>query len=96
MYDALKTTVEQWKLTVPSADVIIPPRFLLSAEVPLCMQQGALKEVHPEGVFFLPAGKAVRIVDWIKFIVLVYCLYRILSTRPVLPALLAQVNLTLW
>ena len=60
MYDALKLQLKQWKLTVPSADVIIPPRFLLSAEVPLCMQQGALKEVHPEGVFFLPAGKAVN------------------------------------
>jgi len=34
----------------------------------LCIQQGALKAIHPEGVFFLPAGKDVRIVDWIRFI----------------------------
>ena len=47
---------------------MIPPRFLLSADSPLCIQHGALKDVHPLGVFFLPAGKDVRIVDWIRFI----------------------------
>jgi hypothetical protein len=64
----LKPQLKQWKLNVPSAEVIMPPRFLLSAPVPLCMQQGALKEVQPEGVFFRPAGSEFRIVDWIKFI----------------------------
>tara|TARA_B100000941_G_scaffold141246_1_gene100099 strand:- start:6 stop:221 length:216 start_codon:yes stop_codon:yes gene_type:complete len=32
------------------------------------MQQGALKDIQPEGVFFCPEGKDVRIVDWIRFI----------------------------
>ena len=51
-YEALKPQLKQWKLSVPSADVIIPPRFLLSAPVPLCTQQGALKEVQPDGFSF--------------------------------------------
>lgn len=27
-----------------------------------------MKDIHPDGVFFLPAGRLVRIVDWIRFI----------------------------
>jgi len=34
----------------------------------LWTQQGALKLVQPLGVFFLPVGRLVRIVDWIRFI----------------------------
>ena len=56
--------------------VIIPPRFFLSAVSPLCTQHGALKEVQPLGVFFLPVGKLVRIVDWIRFI-----MYILLSVK---------------
>jgi len=48
---------------VPSAEVITPPRFLLSGDSPLYTQQGALKLIHPDGVFFRPAGNDVRIVD---------------------------------
>jgi len=42
----------------------------LSCDSPLCTQQGALKLIHPDGVFFLPAGSDVRIVDWIRFILI--------------------------
>jgi len=34
----------------------------------LYTQQGALKLIHPLGVFFLFAGRLVRIVFWIRFI----------------------------
>jgi len=36
------------------------------------IQHGALKLVHPLGVFLRPAGKAVRIVDWIRFMSILY------------------------
>src|SRR6056300_592223 len=47
---------------------MMPPRFFLSAVSPLYTQQGALKLIHPLGVFFLFAGRLVRIVFWIRFI----------------------------
>jgi len=46
----------------------MPPRFFLSAVSPLYTQQGALKLIHPLGVFFRFAGRLVRIVFWIRFI----------------------------
>jgi len=58
----LNPQLKQWKDIVPSALLIMPPRFFLSADSPLCMQQGALKLIQPLGVFFRPAGSEVRIV----------------------------------
>jgi hypothetical protein len=54
-HDALKLQLKQWYEKV-SPSSITPPRIRVSAPVPLCTQQGALKDNHPEGVIFFFAG----------------------------------------
>jgi len=55
---------------MPSLLWIIPPRPLVSAASPLCMQHGALPEIQPELEDFVlrPDFQRLRVVSTIKLV----------------------------
>ena len=60
----------------------MPARLRVSGLCPLCWQQGALNDVHPDGLDLARGGSSVRNLSTTRVILQVYYLYSILSTVP--------------
>ena len=67
---------------MPLPSNLIPARLRVSGLCPLCWQQGALNDVHPDGLDLARGGSSVRNLSTTRVILQVYYLYSILSMVP--------------